>query len=328
MIPLFGMEYSVQELISSTGAILQWDSYRKHGILKAQNKRFSFLVESPFFILDSKETFLSDPPRIRKGTIHFTKEVYDIAKQHLTVGSKTDEKYRKIKAIFIDPGHGGKDPGAIGTHTIEGKQLELKEKNIALAVSLSLRELLAGKYPEKEIILSRSSDIYLELEERTTMANKIRLDRENQEYMLYISIHVNSTFKKDARGFEAWYLPPEVHRDLLDIESAEDGKKELIPILNLMMEEEYSVESVILGQYILNGLDTQIGNLSLNRGLKQESWYVVRHAEMPSVLVEIGFLSHKDEFLLLGNIEYQKKIAAGLYQGINDFIRYFEYPSQ
>jgi N-acetylmuramoyl-L-alanine amidase len=93
-----------------------------------------------------------------------------------------------------------------------------------------------------------------------------------------------------------------------------------------MKEEEYSMESVILGQYILNGLDTQIGSISPNRGLKQESWYVVRHAEMPSVLVEIGFLSHRDEFLLLGNDAYQEKIALGMYHGILDFIRYFESP--
>jgi N-acetylmuramoyl-L-alanine amidase len=321
-----GTEYSVQELISSTGAVLQWDSYRKHGVLKIKDKRISFMAESPFYIMDSGETVFSDPPVIKEGAVLFTKSAYDIVKQYLYTEPQKEGKYRSIAAIFIDPGHGGKDPGAIGKHTIKGSDAELKEKDIALAVSLSLGKYLKKSFPEKNIVLSRSSDIYLELEERTNMANAILLNREKQEYMLYISVHVNSTFKKDARGFEAWYLPPEVHRDLLDENTVTEDKKELIPILNLMKEEEYSMESVILGQYILNGLDTQIGSISPNRGLKQESWYVVRHAEMPSVLVEIGFLSHRDEFLLLGNDAYQEKIALGMYHGILDFIRYFESP--
>jgi N-acetylmuramoyl-L-alanine amidase len=91
-----------------------------------------------------------------------------------------------------------------------------------------------------------------------------------------------------------------------------------------MLEEEYTIESILLAKYILQGLDDAVGDISENRGLKDESWFVVRKAKMPSVLVEIGFVTHADEAKRLSDSQYLKKIARAIYNGMVSFIEYFD----
>ena len=100
--------------------------------------------------------------------------------------------------------------------------------------------------------------------------------------------------------------------------------EEIIPILNSMMEEEFTTESILIAKSILDGLEAEIGDLSPNRGLKAESWFVVRNARMPSVLIELGFVTNEKEARLLDDAAALQKYATGIYNGIVNFVSYFE----
>ena len=226
----------------------------------------------------------------------------------------------RVGAVLIDPGHGGRDPGTVGSYIENGKTIPVYEKNIALTVSLALDELLRKTYPDKKIILTRSGDTYPSLEDRVEMANGVPLKK--NEAILYISIHANAApFNKKPYGFEVWYLPPDYRRDLIDETTA---SKEIVHILNSMMEEEFSTESILIAKNISDGLDAQIGKESKNRGLKEKEWYVVRNAKMPSVLIELGFVTNPEEAKRLNTPSYLQKCAQGIYNGLTAFISRFE----
>ena len=121
-----------------------------------------------------------------------------------------------------------------------------------------------------------------------------------------------------------WPISAPCKRTLLDENSAGKENHEILPILNGMLEEEISLESTVLAQEILSGLDGKIGQLSADRGLRQNDWYVVRNARMPAVLVEVGFVSNPEEAARLADDEYLKDVADGMYSGVRAFIQRFE----
>ena len=230
---------------------------------------------------------------------------------------------RRVRAIFIDPGHGGRDPGAIGRHTVGEEQLQLNEKDVVLEIGTRLAALLRRRYPDKEIIMSRAEDVYLTLEERTQRANA--LETGGNEAVVFVSIHANASLNREASGFEVWYLPTEVRRDgLVSAERLGVDDPDLLSILNTLREEEITLESVLLARNVLAGLDARIGEVSPNRGLREESWYVVRNARMPSILVEVGFITNREEFLRLRDEAYLLRLTEGVYTGIENFVRSFE----
>ncbi|MBQ9539713.1 MAG: N-acetylmuramoyl-L-alanine amidase, partial [Treponema sp.] len=234
--------------------------------------------------------------------------------------SSEDGRAFSIGAILIDPGHGGKDPGASATFTVKGKKVSVVEKNINLKIALKLYDMLTKAYPKKRILMTRNTDKYLSLEERTDIANSVKLGE--NEAVLYLSVHVNASLDKSATGFEVWYLSPGYRRQVIDGSTSED--KSLLTILNSMMEEEYTTESILMAKFIEDGINAQVGSLSPRRGIKEEEWFVVRNAKMPSVLVETGFLSNEQEAALLSDDDYLKKLSLGIYNGLGAFITHFE----
>ena len=222
--------------------------------------------------------------------------------------------------IFINPGHGGKDPGAMDTHTIKGKKVTVKEKDVNLAVGKMLYSRLKTAYPDKKILMTRDTDVFLSLAQRTEIANSVKL--KDGEAILYISVHVNSSLDKKASGYEVWYLSPGYRRTVLDKNTTDD--KALFEIMNAMTEEEYTTESILIAKFIMDGLQTQIGNLATARGIKAEEWFVVRNSNMPAVLVEVGFLSNEKEAALLVDNSYLQKLSLGICNGLAAFITHFE----
>jgi len=252
-------------------------------------------------------------PFIEAGNVFVSEDFKNCVESLLR--TQAPEPYFSIGTILIDPGHGGKDPGATDKITVDGKTITVQEKDIALNVGKKLCTLLKNKYPDKNIIMTRDTDVFLSLDERVAIANNVPL--KEREAVLYVSIHVN------AGGFEVWYLSPGYRRTVISGSEAED--KDLLPILNSMMEEEYTTESILMAKYILDGLDGKIGSVMTNRGIKEEEWFVVRNAKMPSVLVELGFLTNPREAAILTDESYLKKIADGIYNGIVSFVVHFEY---
>lgn len=309
-------------VLDRTGARLAWDAYRDEGTLSRGTTIVSFAPGRRSAVLNGTENLFIGEVAMEDGGLFFSEEA--VARlEAVFAPPERAENGRYVTAIFIDPGHGGKDPGTIGRHLIDGETVELQEKDIVLDVSRRLRDLLAQRYPDKEVMLSRDGDIYLTLEERTELANQVEVAK--NEAIIYLSIHANASLNSDATGFEVWYLPPEYRRrNLIDARTAGVDDPDVLNILNTIREEEFTIESVILAQNIVDSLDTQVGGVSPNRGIKEESWYVVRNAKMPSVLVELGFVTNEEEMTRLLRPDYLNKLALGIYNGISTFITSFE----
>lgn len=228
-----------------------------------------------------------------------------------------------VAAILIDPGHGGRDPGAIGEFGSGKDRLRVAEKDVALAIGRDVYDRLVERWPDKRIIITRRGDTFPTLDERVEMANDVQLGI--NEAIIYVSIHANASFNKSASGFEVWYLNPEYRRTVVDPMKAQGVDEHVLPILNAMLEEEYTTESVFLAKTILGGLAGVVGEVSANRGLRAEEWFVVRNAKMPSVLVEVGFVTNEEEARRLSDPGHLRKLGDGIYNGIVEFVDYFEH---
>ena len=314
---MYGASVSLSEAAQEIGAHLFWDPISGNGVFEKNGHNMSFKIGEPLVLLDYSQLAITDAPENRDGVVFVTDGFIKMAEDLF----KTQEPsaYYRVGAILIDPGHGGKDSGAVGGYTKDGKKVTLKEKDVALEISLLLAEQLRKNYPDKKILLTRSNDTFLDLEERVDMANSVKL--EPHEAIIYISVHINASVNKDASGFEVWYLNPDYRRDV--IQETEDNK-DVLPILNSMLEEEYTTESILIAKFIMDGLESQIGEQSSPRGIKAEEWFVVRNANMPSVLVEACFITNEKEAQLLDSEEYLRKVSLGIYNGLVAFITHFE----
>ena len=311
-------QVALTDVAKKLEADLFWDPLSGGIILSCNGHLVNVRCGERLVLFDYQDLVLLDPPVQNSGVVYITKSFAD----HLTSFFSTlppPATYR-VGAILIDPGHGGKDPGAVGKVSIKGKTTEVLEKDIVLKVAKDLYGKLSSKYPDKKILLTRSGDTYPSLEDRVEMANSVKLG--DHEAILYISIHANSAFNTSSSGFEVWYLTPDYRRTVID--KSNGTSDDILPILNSMMEEEFTTESILIAKSILDELASQIGKQSINRGIKEESWFVVRNAKMPSVLAELGFVSNPVEGALLADDEYLKKCSTGIYNGLTNFIAHFE----
>jgi N-acetylmuramoyl-L-alanine amidase len=153
------------------------------------------------------------------------------------------------------------------------------------------------------------------------IANSVPL--KDNEAIVFISVHANASFNRNARGFEVWYLSPEYRRTVIDREKYADSA-EVIPILNAMLEEEFTTESIMMAQALVRRVDEALGSRIPSRGIKAEEWFVVKNTRMPSVLVELGFVSNEADALLMTDEAYLRDFVEALYKGIEDFITAFE----
>ncbi len=318
----YGQNSSTVDLLAASqkaGMTFYWDPLTSSGMVEKNGHRISFHEGDSFALQDYKTVLNEKAPFLENGKLVSTQGFFNTMDNFFR--TENSENPYRIGAILIDPGHGGKDPGASSTHVINGKKTNVIEKNINLSVGLKLRDYLKKAYPDKKILMTRSTDVYLTLAQRTEIANGVKL--KDNEAILYISIHVNSNFDQNASGFEVWYLSPGYRRQVL---KATDGNesREVFKILNDMTEEEYTTESILIAKFILDGMTAQVGTQSSPRGIKAEEWYVCKNSNMPSVLVEVGFLSNKKEGALLSDDKYLQKLSFGIYNGLQAFVTHFE----
>lgn len=215
----------------------------------------------------------------------------------------------KVNTIVIDPGHGGKDPGAMG--------FKLKEKDIALDIALRLRNLIKKKNGSVRILMTRSTDKYVELEARTAFANQMKGD-------LFVSIHINASVKEKLNGIETYYLNLTTDNEALELAAKENKTNmksisALQTILNDLMVNSKINESRDLAEVIHESLVSAMEKSQrkmVNLGVKKAPFAVLIGAQMPSVLVEAGFISNKEENTYLKSKSYRQFIAQGIYNGI------------
>jgi N-acetylmuramoyl-L-alanine amidase len=330
--PVFALStgaLSLEETLSAFGemgeAELRWDPFFASGTLSVGQYQAAFVSgrvgESGAVLLDRRDVLTLPLPFLENGNLMFPEIFVSELRNTFSRYVERDRSRFRIAAIIIDPGHGGRDSGAVGEHVIQGQPLRLLEKDITLNVSRQLHALLTASFPDKQVFLTRTGDTNPGLDERVALANSVPMAP--NEAAIYVSVHANASFNREARGYEVWYLSPGFRRDLIDRSSFTDSQ-EIIPILNSMLEEQLTTESVILANAILGRLGENVGDVSPSRGLRAAEWFVVRNARMPSVLVELGFLTNEGEALLLSNEAYLKKLTEALYKGISDFIAFFE----
>lgn len=226
--------------------------------------------------------------------------------------SKNNDK----KIIVIDAGHGGKDPGAIG---IGGT----KEKNIVLSMAKQLRDILK-KNSNYKVIMTRDTDIFLPLAERSYIAEKNNAD-------LFISIHADSSPKKTTKGFSIYTLSEkatdeeskklaekENASDLIGIGTFDSYDKITKNILGDLMQTQIKIASVEIADEIVKQVKQDV--LCVEKPVREAPFMVLR-SSVPSVLAEMGFLSNKDEEKKLNQKWYREKLAYSLARAIDKILQ-------
>lgn len=221
--------------------------------------------------------------------------------------------------VVIDPGHGGKDPGAVNKN--------IQEKDIVLGIGLKFGKLIKDNQSDVKIIYTRSTDVFIPLIDRSRIANRNKAD-------LFISIHANACPTPSIRGTETFFLGPSTDAASQKLEQLENSV--------IYLEEDYkktydgfdpnSSESDIIFANIISEYAEQSLNFAVdiqqqftskiqtpNRGVKQAGFLVLRQSSMPSVLVEAGFVSNLAEAKWLNSEEGQQQVAESLYEAFKKF---------
>jgi N-acetylmuramoyl-L-alanine amidase len=225
------------------------------------------------------------------------------------------ERYASQPTIVIDPGHGGKDPGALGPKG-------LLEKNVALQVAKALRLLIHKHLPRYQVIMTRETDVFVPLTERTKLANDNKAE-------VFVSIHTNASKRRSVRGIETWYFSFEAKTERAqDIAARENNMSlnqfsELERILRDLHETDRINQSALLAgatqKALLNTLSEHDHTLP-DRGVDGAPFIVLLRTEMPSILVEVGFLTNTTEAARLRRQSYQNALAQGIFEGLNTFL--------
>jgi len=219
-----------------------------------------------------------------------------------------------VRRIVIDSGHGGKDPGATA--------FGLKEKDIVLDVARRTALILEKRH-NYEVILTRDSDTFLPLEERTAIANTSGAD-------LFVSIHVNAHPRKSAQGVETFYLNLATNGEAMRVAARENATSthnisELEDILSDLMQNAKINESSQLAEFVqtslIAGLEEHKYSIK-NLGVKQAPFYVLIGAEMPAVLAEISFITNPEEAKLLQDDNYLQAIAQQIAAGVANYVEH------
>lgn len=219
-----------------------------------------------------------------------------------------------VRRIVIDPGHGGRDKGAISADKVY-------EKDITLAIAKELKSVLEAQ-TGCEVVLTRSSDRYLSLEERTAIANTKKAD-------LFISIHTNAHEDRSLHGVETYFLNLSKDKEsarVAALENATTSKKisDLETILqDLMLHTKINESSHLASDvqcHIVEKLKSCYDGVH-NLGIKQAPFYVLLGAEMPSILIETAFLTNQREEQRLKDSTFRENLAKGISAGICDYIR-------
>jgi N-acetylmuramoyl-L-alanine amidase len=217
-----------------------------------------------------------------------------------------------INKIVLDPGHGGKDPGAIGVGGIA-------EKDIVLAVAKKLERKLK-KEMGVEVVLTRRDDRFIALEDRTAIANAQGAD-------LFISLHMNASPNGEAKGLETYYLDNTNDEGSLRLAARENGTSrrnvsDLQFILSDMTQNMKLEDSISLAHHLqeslVGGMSTKLADVK-DLGVKKALFYVLVGARMPSVLVEMFFITNKAEGHAMNQETYQDAVVDALYDGIRKY---------
>ncbi len=247
---------------------------------------------------------------------------------YLSVESEKNKQIRnsetKLDVVVIDPGHGGRDPGAVSGSA--------REKNIVLDIALKLGNYITESFPGVEVIYTRNNDRFVPLYRRAEIANKNKAD-------LFISIHANSVKRGLVKGTETFVLGQHRSEDNLEIAKKENAVILLEDdytttyegfnpnssesyIMFELVQDEYLEQSVMFASTIQDQFRERAKRT--DRSVKQAGFLVLRHTTMPSVLVETGFLSHPGERNFLMSETGRDYLASAIFRAFRDYKKKIE----
>ena len=227
-----------------------------------------------------------------------------------------------IKTIVIDPGHGGKDSGTMGT-----KRFKIYEKHVALAVSLKLGSYIKKSFPEMNIVYTRETDVFLELNERTEIAN-------NENADLFISIHCDGFTNPNPSGASVFVMGMSKLKANMEVAMREnsaiymednyqkkyegfDPQSQESYIVFSLMQNTFLNQSLKIAEEVEKEFSTKANRKS--RGVKQAPFYVISRTNMPSILIECGFLTNPQEEEYLHSEIGQDYIASAIYRAFRSY---------
>jgi len=218
-----------------------------------------------------------------------------------------------VRKIVIDPGHGGRDPGAMA-------QQGIREKDITLSIAKKLAQSLRRR-TGCEVLLTRSSDTYLHLEERTAIANTRKAD-------LFISLHLNSSTAREVMGIETYFLNLATDESAIAVAARENATStknisDLEGILKDLMRNAKIAESTRLAKSVQKNICVNMSRKYSpikDKGVKQAPFYVLMGAQMPAILIETGFISNPQELGRLSSADYQSALSDAIAAGVSNYI--------
>ncbi len=228
----------------------------------------------------------------------------------------------KFNTIVLDAGHGGKDPGAIGAGGT-------REKDIVLNITRDLGAIIAREWPDVKVVYTRRDDRFIPLKQRGRIANR-------NDGKLFVSIHCNAAKNRSAKGAEVYILGPhkndaalrvamlenEAIKQEADYKKTYKGFTDEHLIMSSLAQNAFTLQSKEAARHVLAGMEkkTRING----RGVRQAGFMVLWTPSMPSVLVEAGYLSNREEEKMLRSRQVQKNIAEGIFNGLKQYRNGYE----
>ncbi|MBU1998102.1 MAG: N-acetylmuramoyl-L-alanine amidase [Candidatus Omnitrophota bacterium] len=316
-----GVSYlSLVSLCDNRGINWEYDLITRNILLVKDNHRISMRVGERMILVDDNPQTMRHPVDIYEGMVvvpyKFKEQVLDnLFKVYFPLTKSADLIPLKIKRIVIDAGHGGKDPGAIG-------RTGTREKHITLDIAKRLASSL--KKEGIEVVLTRSTDVFVSLDKRNELTNNSQAD-------MFVSIHANANRVKSLNGFEIYYVSSKVDDSARALSAAKNAKftlggycagyttLELKAILWDMIYTSNRGESIKVADSICRNIKNDLDVRVI--GSKTANFQVLKGARIPAILVEVGFLSNYSEEGFLKNSFYRQKIAESIKEGILNFAR-------
>jgi N-acetylmuramoyl-L-alanine amidase len=246
-------------------------------------------------------------------------KVFLLAITLLNSSATTERAEKMVGTVVIDAGHGGKDPGTRGVF--------MREKEVALKIALKVGGLIEKNLPGVKVIYTRKDDRYLALDQRADIANKNKAD-------LFICIHANAVSKEEINGTETYVMGLHKSEGNLDVAKREnsvilqdDNYQERYEgfdpnspesyILFSLAQSAFQESSLKFAEKVETEFRSRLGRRS--HGVKQAGFWVLWRTAMPSVLIEVGFLTNQKEEKFLSDDAGQNMIASGIYRAFKEY---------
>lgn len=308
-------EIYLKDICAQNSVYWQWDPVSQVATLEYQGAKANVLVGSDVVLVGAERVALSAPVRMARSLVIVPQDFDAKVIKRLRQKSVRREGFdiTKIREIILDPGHGGKDPGAIGWAREE-------EKKIVLDISKRLKRILEG-YGFK-VRMTRETDEFISLNERTEIASRSQAD-------LFVSIHANASPSRNVTGLEV-FVASELEGEQKNEDqrvnnqglmfgklSMKNKSADVVNIVEDMLYDYKQAESALLAQDLARNTAKLIK--TKNRGEKESRFFVLRNTLIPAILIEVGFLTNPNESSLLQTGAYRQRVAQAIAESIVDY---------